>query len=311
MDQMQVLFLGTGAAIPSPQRSLPSLALLFDGEVVLCDCCEGTQMRLQQAGISAARINHIFISHLHGDHIFGLPGLITSQHLLKRSEPLYVYGPAALATFLQTVQEVTQHHLSYPLIIKKWPLSEGESLALPRFSVTALPLEHSQPCYGFRFTEPDRPGAFDAERAQALAIPATAVRTALIQGQSISIDGQWISPEQVVGPLRKGRSIAYCTDTRPCSNAVVLAQEADVLIHESTFHPKHAELARETGHSTCIEAAEVARQAGCRRLFLYHISGRLQKNEEAEMLQMARAIFPATDLPEELLRCSIEHRQGV
>ncbi|OPZ72877.1 MAG: Ribonuclease BN [bacterium ADurb.Bin478] len=297
MDHIRLLFLGTGAALPSPRRMLPALALILDGQVALFDCSEGTQMRMQQAGLSPARIRHIFISHLHGDHLFGLPGLITSQHLLKRSEPLHVYGPAELELFLRTVYQVTQHHVSFPVILVPCPPQADQTWTLEGFSVQSLPLDHGPSCFGYRFIEHDRPGKFDADRAQALGLPNNDLRTALIHGETVEWDGRRIRPEEVVGPAQKGRTIAYCTDTRPCENVRILARNADVLIHESTFHPDQEALAEETGHSTSRQAAESAAAAGCRQLYLYHISGRQDDRSEVEMLEAARSIFPATEMP--------------
>ncbi len=299
MDQIRLLFLGTGAALPTPRRMLPALALILDGQVALFDCSEGTQMRLQQAGLSPARIRHIFISHLHGDHLFGLPGLITSQHLLKRSEPLYVYGPPELELFLQTVYQVTQHHVSFPVVVVPCTSQSEQTWALEGFSVQSLPLDHGPLCFGYRFIEHDRPGKFDADRAQALGLPNNDLRTALIHGETVEWHGRRIRPEEVVGPAQRGRIIAYCTDTRPCENVRILARGADALIHESTFHPDQEALAQQTGHSTSRQAAESAAAAGSRRLYLYHISGRQDDQSEVEMLESARLIFPATEMPQD------------
>ncbi|NLP12554.1 ribonuclease Z [bacterium] len=299
MDQIRLLFLGTGAALPSPRRMLPALALILDSQVVLFDCSEGTQMRLQRAGLSPARIRHVFISHLHGDHLFGLPGLITSQHLLKRSDALYIYGPAELERFLQTIYQVTQHHVSYPVILVPCTPQVEQTWALDGFSVQSLMLDHGPLCFGYRFIEHDRPGKFDAARAHALGIPNNDLRTMLLHGETVEWAGRRIRPEEVVGPVQKGRTITYCTDTRPCENVRRLARDADVLIHESTFHPDQEVLAQETGHSTSRQAAESAAAAGCRRLYLYHISGRQDDQSEVEMLESARSIFPATEMPQD------------
>lgn len=307
-DQIRLLFLGTGAAIPSLRRALPTLALIFDGRITLCDCSEGTQMRLQRLGLSASRVQNIFISHMHGDHIFGLPGLITSQHLLKRSDPLHVFGPPELQIFLDCVQQVTQHHLSFSVIFETWDSAANWTKKLADYSVQAMPLDHGRPCCGFRFIEYDRPGKFDVERAQALAIPPADLRTALLRGQTIQIDGKTITPDQVVGPMRKGRVISYCTDTRPHPNSIQLALDADVLVHESTFHPMESELAAETGHCTSTEAAEIAKQARVGKLYLYHISARQNQAEEQEMTELAAAVFPNTEMPEDQSAFNIARR---
>jgi ribonuclease Z len=300
-EQIRLLFLGTGAAIPSLHRQLPTLAIQLDGDLILCDCAEGTQQRLMQAGTSASRVRTIFISHLHGDHIFGLPGLITSQHLLNRIEPLFLYGPRGLADFIHSVNDITGHRVSFPVIVTEFTEAHIPRQALSGYSFTARRLEHSRECYGYRFMEDDRPGRFDAEKAEQLGLPNNELRTRLLQGQFIEWNGRIIHPEELVGPKRKGRIIAYCTDTRPCAAGIALAEQATVLVHESTFSTDQAELAAETGHSTNVQAAEIARAAQAARLYLYHISGRQGQEQEQEMVREAQRIFPDTEMPVELV----------
>lgn len=299
-EQIRLVFLGTGAAVPSLRRALPTLALLFPGETVLCDCSEGTQQRLASAGLSAGRIRHIFISHLHGDHIFGLPGLLTTQHLLDRRAPIDIWGPTGIARFIEAINAVTRHRCDFPLTFHEFASEEEVAADLGQFSVSAKKLSHSRECYGFRFSARPRPGRFDAAMAERLGIPAGPQRRSLSAGEPVQLeDGRVIRPEAVVGPERPGASVAYCTDTRPCAASVALANGADVLLHDSTFAPELQPLAQETGHSTAVEAAEVAREAGVRQLFLWHISGRYEEAEVAGMVQQARQVFAATQAAED------------
>ncbi len=305
-DQVQLVFLGTGAAVPSPRRALPTLALLFSGETVLCDCSEGTQQRLMSAGISPSRIRNIFISHLHGDHIFGLPGLLTSQHLLGREAPMAIWGPSGIRQYLDGIAEVTGHRSRFPLEIHEMDRDGMKELKLDHITVLARRLEHSKICYGFRICANPRFGRFDQAKAESLGIPEGPQWRALQEGKSIILsNGCTIDAEQVVGPARFGPCIAYCTDTRPCAASRSLAEGADVLLHDSTFLHELQPLAQETGHSTASEAAEVARLAGAKRLFLWHLSSRHDEDDAEAMLAQARAHFPNSFIPEDLASWSI------
>lgn len=305
-DALRLFFLGTGAAVPSLRRALPTLAIAFPAETILCDCSEGTQQRLMSAGLSAARIRHILISHLHGDHIFGLPGLLTTQHLLDRREPMHIWGPVGLRLYLEGIASATGHRTRFEVHIHEWEEDETGEVQLERFSFSARRLEHSKPCYGFRICAHPRPGRFDSGEAERLGIPEGPLRRRLLDGESIALaDGRRISPNQVVGRSRAGSCIAYCTDTRPCASGVELARGADVLLHDSTFGAELQSLAEETGHSTAAEAAMVARAAGVKRLFLWHLSGRIGEAEDQALLEQARALFPESHLPEDMTSWSM------
>lgn len=298
---IRLVFLGTGAAVPSLRRALPTLALVFPGEIVLCDCSEGTQQRLMSAGLSPSRIIHIFISHLHGDHIFGLPGLITSQHLLNRDAPMHLWGPTGLGQYLAGITAATGHQSRFPLYIHEWDTERVEETRLENFTFSAAKLEHSKPCYGFRICANPRYGRFDLSKAEALGVPPGPARGQLQHGKSIYLEnGRLITSEQVVGPVRHGPCIAYCTDTRPCSASVELARGADILLHDCTFTEDLQQRARETGHSTAAEAATVAQAAGVQRLFLWHLSVRNDTTDDQSMLDQARAVFHDTQIPDDL-----------
>jgi len=305
----ELIFLGTGAALPSLQRNLPALAVRMGACWFLCDCSEGTQTSLMRQQISAARIGHIFISHLHGDHIFGLPGLLTSQQLAGREHELHIWGPEGLAVFLAGIESVTGYAIRYPLQVHEFSAPEWGPVDLGDFTVRADLLQHSRFCYGYRFDEKERPGKFDERQAEALGIPVGPGRSALVHGQAIVLaDGRRIDPAKVVGPPPAIRSLVYCTDTRPCAGARDLAHQAAILVHDSTFSHALQQRAIETTHSTAVEAAQLAREAGVETLFLYHISNRHDEAEGEVLLQEARAMFANTRLSQDDLRWPLDRK---
>ncbi|MDZ7338067.1 MAG: ribonuclease Z [candidate division KSB1 bacterium] len=298
---MRVTFLGTGASIPMPNRALPAVALAHAGMITLFDCGEGTQFQLMRAGLSPSKIRCVCISHLHGDHLFGLPGLLASLSLASRTAPLRVLGPAGLVEYLHATQRLTGSVPSFPLEVNEVPQdSEEWVLRIPQAIIRARWLDHTVSCLGFRFAEDDLPGKFDAEAAARLGVPPGPQRQALVRGETITLsDGREVRPEAVVGPPRPGRKIAYCVDTRPCAGSVLLAQGVDLLIHDGTFATKEVARARESGHSTAAQAAQVALQACARRLVLTHISARYVE-DVAPLLSESRALFPATEVAHDL-----------
>jgi len=310
-DQLRLIFLGTGASVPSLRRSLPLLAIQFDGKIILCDCSEGAQMRIARAGLSPTKIGAIFISHLHGDHIFGLAGFLTSQQMMSRSQPLMLVSPPGVQKFLSSLKEISGFAIDYPLKIDELS-GDTENLYYENYQIKAKLLSHGPSrCYGFRFIEPQKPGKFDEEKANYLKIPPGPERADLVRGKSIALqDGRIIQPDEVVGKPHPGRIITFCTDTIPCPASIELAENADMLIHDATFSDRQADWANETGHSTARQAAQIAAQANVRQLVLWHISMRNDESEEKEMLQQAQEEFENTILPAdfqsmEILRQSV------
>src|ERR1043165_7019151 len=245
MNQVRLVFLGTSAGTPSPERNLPAVALVMDGRALLFDCGEGTQQQILRSSVRAGAIEAIFISHMHGDHLYGLPGLLSTMSLHGRSEPLSVFGPERVAQYLRGVYEASYAHTSFDL--KILAVSDGATVAFDGYDVHARLLDHTAPCLGYCVAEHDRAGTFDVERARgpgvppgraarALGVPAGRLYRALQMGNDVTLDdGRVVRSAEVVGPRRCGRRIVYCTDTRPCRAAVELARGADILIHESTY----------------------------------------------------------------------------
>jgi ribonuclease Z len=303
----EVIPLGTGSAIPTRGRHLSALALVHNSRVLLFDCGEGTQFRLMQAGVRAPRIEAIFITHLHGDHFFGLPGLLSTLSLLKRQNPLRIVGPLGLTDMLAHIPGVGPDQLSFAVDFVELADNFRHEIVLEGadFLVEARPLEHRVFTAGYRFQEKPKPGNLDVEQARALGVTDYRDFRALKAGEAVVLDGgRTVRPEEVLGPEHPGASFAYVTDTRPCEGGRVLARQAGLLYHDATFTNEFAEWAVETGHSTARQAAEVAQAAGAGRLLLGHLSARY--SDPAPLLTEARAIFQNTEVAEELKRYSVE-----
>jgi ribonuclease Z len=295
MDHMKVVFLGTSAGLPSRTRNVAAVAVVLDGRVLLFDCGEGTQQQLLRSNVRASAIEAIFITHLHGDHCYGLPGLLASSSLNGRETPLTVYGAPGTRAYLDGVIETTKLNLHYPLEVVE--VANGEVRAGDGYRVDAAELDHSRTCFGFAVVEDDRPGVFDLARARALYLPEGPLFGRLQRGEDVEWQGRVIRSEEVVGTTRRGRRIVYCTDTRPCDASAELARGADLLIHEATYADDLAAEAHERAHATAAEAAGIARRAGVRELVLTHISPRY--TDTTEMLGEARATFEATTIAED------------
>ncbi len=306
---MTVIPLGTASAAPTRNRHLSATAVLHAGHIVLFDCGEGTQFRLMEAGLRHGRIRAICITHLHGDHYFGLFGLIATMDLAGRTVPLTVVAPSPLADALERLPGLDRTDRTFE--IKHVSLREGCSPELVYESrsatVEARPLEHRVYTVGYRFEERPRPGTLDVTRAQSLGISAYDHYRTLKHGEAVTLaNGSTVLPEEVIAAAPPPRSFAYIMDTRPCKAALRLAAQATLVIHDATFGESHRERARLTGHSTAREAAGVARRAGARRLLLGHFSGRY--SDVSSLVREAREVFPDTEAAEELEHYKLESR---
>ena len=306
---LQITFLGTSSGVPTRSRNVSSLALRLPqrAEVWLFDCGEGTQHQLLRSELKIGQSRRIFITHMHGDHIFGLMGLLASCGLAGNTPHMDIYGPAGLEDYLRACRRYSQTHLSYPVrvhTVQPGLLYEDQS-----FAVYCAPLEHRVAAFGYRIVEKDRPGRFDVQKAIAAGIPKGPLYGQLKQGQKITLpDGRIFHGGQFCGPPEPGRKIAYCTDTIYCEDAVDLAQDADLVIHEATFAHQDAELAYQRLHSTSTMAAQVALKANARHLFITHFSPRYAPGNPLQLqdlLSEARAIFPQTELAHDFLTYEI------
>jgi ribonuclease Z len=295
---MLITFLGTSSGVPTLKRNVSCLALNLPqrAEVWLFDCGEATQHQIMRSDIRLSQIRRIFITHMHGDHIFGLMGLLASYGMAGSPDRIDIYGPPGLGDYLKAVQKYSYTHLNYPL--KVHAVEPGVVYQEAGFTVTCIPLKHKVPAFGYRITESDRPGKFDIDMARELKIPSGPIYGKLKQGETVTLeDGRKIDGKTLCAPPETGRSFAYCTDTILCDNSIELARDSDVLIHESTFAHQDSEMAFDRLHSTCTMAAQVALEAGVKELILTHFSPRYTPANELtidDLLSTARAIFPQT-----------------
>lgn len=295
-----VVPLGTASAVPAHGRHLSAFALAREGRLLLFDCGEGTQYRLRAAGLKTARLEAVFVTHLHGDHVFGLPGLLTTLALLGREDPLVLVGPEGLRALLSALPGLD----ALPFPLHHVPLREGTEHAVVFESdlatVEARPLVHRVPTWGYRYTERPRPGRVDAARAERLGLRPEQLG-ALRRGEPVLTPaGRRVRPDEVVGPERPGVVVAYCLDTAPCEGARRLAEGADLLVHDATFAEAEAARAAETGHATARQAAEIARAARVGLLLLSHFSARYPTPEP--LVAEARTVFANTEAADELKR---------
>ncbi|AMR19896.1 ribonuclease Z [Lactiplantibacillus plantarum] len=291
---MQLEFLGTGAGSPGKFRNVTSTALrLLDerNEVWLFDVGEGTQHQILRTTLKPRKIAKIFITHLHGDHIFGLPGLLSSRSFQGGDEPLTIYGPVGVRDFVQTALRVSGTHLSYSL--KFHEITKAETVFEDAtFKVSCEPLDHRIACFGYRVEEADHPGELQADRLKALNIPSGPVYGQLKAGKTVTLpDGRTINGQDYIAAPQKGRTVTILGDTRRTPHAVSLAQDADALVHESTFGKDEGKLAHNYYHSTSTQAAQVAQQAGVKQLLLTHISARYTGKLSKELQKQAQKVF--------------------
>lgn len=285
---LSIFFAGTAGSVPSARRGLPAIVIHRGGEKLLFDCGEGTQRQLLRS-IGLLDLDTVFITHFHADHWLGLPGMLKSWGLREREKPLTVYGPPGLRELMGAMMVVYGRRLPYELKLielERWEEVEGRG-----YRIASVPVSHGErPAYGYALLEPDRPGEFDPVSAQQLGVTPGRDFGALQRGERVG----GVSPEQVMGPPRRGRRIVISGDSAPTQTLTVAAHEADVLIHEATFTSEEAERAAETSHSTARQAAELARDAEVRMLALTHVSSRYGGGE---LRDEARSIFANTEAP--------------
>ena len=291
---LDIIFLGTSASAPTAQRAPTALLVRRGGDRLLFDCAEGTQRQLMRSTLGLPDLEEVFLTHFHADHYLGLPGMLKTFSLRQREVPLTLYGPSGLGELYRSLGR-TIGRLSYPVELEE--VRPGEALERDGYRILVFPVHHGVSSVGYALAEYERPGAFDVETADALGIPSGPERGALQRGDSVTLDdGRVVTPDQVLGSARAGRRIVIPGDTAPVETVRVLAEGADVLIHEATFLDDERDRAADTLHSTARQAAEVARDAGVRMLALTHVSPRYFG---PELAKEAREVFPDTVVPKD------------
>jgi ribonuclease Z len=288
---LTLTFLGTSAARPTVERGVTSVVIKREGETLMFDCGEGTQRQMMRFGVSFS-LTEIFFTHFHADHYLGIIGLLRTLSLQERTEPMHLYGPPGAEQLLSDAINLGVERTPFPVDIRE--LRAGERLSRDDYDIEVFDVEHGRGAVGFALREHERLGRFDPDRARELGIPEGPLWGRIHAGESVELpNGVKIDHAELVGPSRPGRLVVFTGDTSGCESVVSAADGADLLVHEATFGEEEKERAKETSHSTAVEAAKVALAARAKQLVLTHVSARYSANSKA-LLEEARAVFENT-----------------
>lgn len=306
---LSIRLLGTSASRPTVERNVSAVAIHREGETLLVDCGEGTQRQMMRYGISFA-LEDIFFTHMHADHILGVIGLIRTMALQGRIEKLRLWGPKGTSRVLKRAEALGFERATFPVEILE--IEPDQRIDRKDYEIVGFPVDHrGSASLGYALVEPERKGRFNPELARELGIPEGPLWGQIHRGIAVTLDdGRVIEPSVLVGDKRPGRTVVITGDTRPCDGTVAASRNADLLIHEATFGDEEAERAVQTGHSTAREAAEVARDAGVRRLLLTHFSARYSR-DAGELEREARSVFPDSFIGKDGLELDVPFRESV
>lgn len=305
---MELIFLGTSAGVPTRTRNVTAILLDLQhptrGGLWLFDCGEGTQHQLLRTVYNPGKLDKIFITHLHGDHIFGLPGLLCSRSMAGIAHPLTIYGPKGIAEFVETTLRLSGSWTDYPLEVIE--IAEGQVFDDGVYTVSAWPLNHPVECYGYRIEEHDKPGALNAAALMADGVKPGPMFQRLKQGETITLDdGRVVNGQDYLSAPQPGKKLAIFGDTAPCPSALLLAQGVDVMVHEATLETAMEEKANGRGHSSTRQAARLAREAGVGKLIVTHVSSRYDARGCESLLAECREVFSACELAEDFTQVSV------
>lgn len=307
---MKVIFLGTSGAIPTLSRNLPSVAIQRNGEILLFDCGEYTQIQLIKANLRIGRIENIFISHLHGDHVTGLPGILMLLNHAARERPINIYGPPGIKQYIFTTKKILNFFAGYEINVKE---ISGEAIPAEvkgrDYSVKSFLLDHTTFTLGFVFEENDKPGTLDVEKTRELGVPEGPLLKRLKNGEDIKLeDGRIVYSRDVVGEAIRGRKIVYAVDTRPTKDVIEISTGADLLIHDGMFAEELAYEANLRGHSTVMQASKIGKSAEVSKLALTHISPRYA--DPRLLIEEAKSVFQNSHIAYDLMEIEIPYKKG-
>lgn len=304
---MEAFILGCGGMMPLPYRHLTSVLLRRDGDLFLFDGGEGTQISLRRLNLKWKKIDAIFVSHTHADHVTGLPGILMLSAQVERTEPLYIYGPPKIKEYIESSRKVLDMYINYPIIVQEITapcvVHSGKD-----FYIRAFPLEHTKTCVGYTLEELDRPGEFNPHKARELNVPCGPLWSQLQNGFEVTAtDGSIVKPEQVLGEKRSGRKFSFVTDTLFKRSIIDEVRGSDLLICEGMFENALLDQAKEKKHMTAMQAATIAKEADVKRMCMIHYSPRYTDKELHILLEEAQSVWPKTELSHDRMQIDIPY----
>ncbi len=306
---LEIFILGTGGMMPLPGRSLTSVLLRREGELLLFDCGEGTQVSLRRLNLKWKKISRIFISHTHADHVTGIPGILMLSSQVERDEPLYIYGPPRIKEYVEESCRILDMYINYEIEIQEIT-KPGTVFEAEDYRVVAFPLQHSKPCIGYALEEYERPGVFHPELAQELNVPRGPLWSQLQHGSDVALaDGTVIRPDQVMGAHRRGRKFSFVTDTLYKPSIAQNIEGSDILVCEGMFADDMSDNAVEKKHLTAKQAGLIAKEGSVKRLGLIHYSPRYTQKELVKLLSEAQSVFQDTFLTKDCQKIELHYEE--